>query len=173
MRNLNNLILVTLLTTSVFFVSCSSKRDKAQSKIDSLEKDVNAQAATPDTAKLNDLISQYTAFVDNFPKDSLAPLYLYRSIRVKMSMNDGHGSMKLIDKYINEYTNTTSYPEVVFLKAYVYENLLSNYGRASEIYRDFIHTFPDHELQDDAQVAIQNMGKSPEELIKEFEARNQ
>lgn len=173
MRNLTNLIIVLLLTTGVLFSSCTSKRDRAHSKIEALEEKVNAQAATPDTANLNNLLSQYIDFVDNHPTDSLAPLYLYRGIRVKMSMNDGLGSMKLIDRFINQYTNTTSYPEVVFLKAYVYENLLSNYGRASEIYRDFIHAFPDHELQDDAQVAIQNMGKTPEELIKEFEARNQ
>lgn len=164
---------ITLFLFSVLIVvaSCTSKRDKEQSRIDALEKEVNAQAATPDTANLNSLIKEYTAFVDAYPKDSLAPLYLYRGVRVAMSMNDGQRAMKLIDRYINEYNQTKSYPEVVFLKAYVYENLLNNYGRASEIYRDFIHTFPDHELQDDAQVAIQNMGKTPEELIKEFESK--
>ncbi|HLO90572.1 MAG TPA: hypothetical protein VK172_05340 [Lentimicrobium sp.] len=171
MHNLTKSIVIVLCSLAVFMTACTSKRDKDQLKIDSLEQKVNEQAATPDTANLNQLIRDYTAFVNTYPKDSLAPLYLYRGIRVAMSMSDAKLSMKLIDKYINDYNKTKSYPEVVFLKAYVYENLMGNYGRASEIYRDFIHAFPDHELQDDAQVAIQNMGKSPEELIKEFEAK--
>lgn len=171
MSNLTNLTTILILSITLLVFGCSSPRDKDLSKIQKLEAEVDKQAATPDTANLNQLIRDYTSFVDSYPQDSLAPKYLYRAIRVTMSMNNGQQSMKMIDRFINDYTNGPRYAEVVFLKAYVYENLLGNYGRASEIYRDFIHNFPDHELSDDAQVAIQNMGKSPEELIKEFEAR--
>lgn len=171
MRNLTNLTTLLIIAVTLFVFGCSSPRDKDITKIDSLEAQVNKQAASPDTASLNQLINEYTSFVDKYPQDSVAPKYLYRAIRVTMSMNDGQRAMKLIDRSINEYNNGPRYAEVVFLKAYVYENLLGNYGKASEIYRDFIHNFPDHELADDAQVAIQNMGKTPEELIREFEAR--
>jgi len=57
------------------------------------------------------------------------------------------------------------------LKAYIYENLLSNLGLAQKTYRDFLSLYPDHELSDDAEAALLNLGKSPEELVREFEAR--
>lgn len=170
MRNLTNLTTLLVLSFTLMVIGCSNPRQKDVSKIENLESEVDKQAAVPDTANLNELIKEYTSFVDKYPQDSLAPKYLYRAIRVSMSMNDGQLAMKLIDRSINEYNKGPRYAEVVFLKAYVYENLIGNYGRASEIYRDFIRNFPDHELADDAQVAIQNMGKTPEELIREFEA---
>jgi hypothetical protein len=37
----------------------------------------------------------------------------------------------------------------------------------------FIQTYPDNEFADDAAISIENMGKTPEELIREFEAKNE
>lgn len=156
----------------VFVVACTSKHDRDISTINSLEEKVDNQAASPDTANLNELVRSYLEFTNSYPKDSLAPKYLYRAIRVTMARNDGQEALILIDRFINEYNNGPRYAEVVFLKAYTFENMLNNFGKASEIYRDFINKFPDHELADDAQIAIQNMGKTPEELIKEFEAKS-
>ena len=57
------------------------------------------------------------------------------------------------------------------MKGYVYENEIGDLNAAKKIYEDFIAKYPDDEFADDAAVSIKNLGKSPEELIKEFEEK--
>jgi outer membrane protein assembly factor BamD (BamD/ComL family) len=59
----------------------------------------------------------------------------------------------------------------VFFKGYVYENLIRNLDKAKEIYLQFIEKYPESDFADDAQMALQNLGKTPEQMIKEFEER--
>lgn len=168
---MNRYISVLLLTITVLMVSCSSPRDKEASKIKKLEDKLKEQAASPDKAKLDELLALYINFVDKFPGDTAAPSYLYGAVSLCIGTNNGEKAMKNIDRFINEYSQSSRLPEIIFLKAYVYENLLDNLGEAASTYRDFITRFPDNELVDDAQAAIINLGKSPEELVREFEAK--
>jgi hypothetical protein len=44
--------------------------------------------------------------------------------------------------------------------------------KAKETYEDFLKKFPDDkDYADDATMALKNLGKSPEDLIKEFEKK--
>ncbi|HPJ62299.1 hypothetical protein [Lentimicrobium sp.] len=155
----------------IFAFSCKPGIKKEIAGIEILEKDLTDQAARPDPEKLASLLDAYTAFVDNHPADSMAPLYLYKAINLSMGVNNGAKAMQLTDRMLNEYPKDSRIPEAIFLKAYIYENQLSNLGLALKTYQDFLSRFPEHELADDAQAAIDNLGKSPEELIREFEAR--
>lgn len=172
MKRLTTTVTFLLLTLPLIFSGCKSPAEKDASRINVLEEKLKTEGARPEKAELNELLSLYTTYADKYPDDTLAPLYLYRGVNLCMGMGNGQEAMKLIDKTINKYPNGPRLAEIVFLKAYVYENYLGRLGKASEIYRDFINRFPNHELADDAQIAIQNMGKTPEELVKEFEARN-
>jgi tetratricopeptide (TPR) repeat protein len=160
-----------VLTGIFLFSSCKSPSERDSSKITSLEEQLKNQGARPDKEQLHELLSLYISYADKYPDDSLAQIYLYHGVNLCMGMGDGEKAMELIDKSINKYPNGMRLAETIFLKAYVYENYLSNFGKATEIYRDFVNRFPTHELADDAGIAIQNMGKTPEELVKEFEAR--
>ncbi len=164
-------LLTFLITLALIFNGCKSPSEKDEARISTSENQLKDDGARPDKAKLEELLNLYTGYADKYPDDTLSQVYLYRAVNLSMGMGDGQKAMELIDKSINKYPNGVHLPEIVFLKAYVYENYLGRMGKASEIYRDFIHRFPDHELADDAQVAIQNMGKTPEELVREFEAR--
>jgi hypothetical protein len=55
------------------------------------------------------------------------------------------------------------------MAAFTYENTLGNIGKANEFYTKFLDKYPDHELADDARTAIKFLGKSPEEMVREFE----
>lgn len=53
---------------------------------------------------------------------------------------------------------------------FVYENDLNDLENAKQTYEAFLQKYPnDPDFADDAQMALKNLGKSPEELIKEFE----
>jgi tetratricopeptide (TPR) repeat protein len=63
-------------------------------------------------------------------------------------------------------------PTALFMMAFVYENDLQNMAKAKETYELFLKKFPeDKDYADDAIMALKNLGKSPEDLIKEFESK--
>lgn len=152
-------------------ISCTSQRDKDIKAISGLEKQLEQEGAKPDPAKLTQLLDSYVAFVEHNAADSLAPNYLYKAINLCIGVNNGIRAMQLIDQTLNDFPKSSYLPETVFLKAYVYENLLSDYGKASQVYNDFLKKYPTHDLADDAEAALKYLGKSPEEMVKEFEAK--
>jgi len=169
MRNLINT--AALLLFVAFFASCSSQRDKEVKAIANLEKSLESEAARPDPKKLTQLLDSYIAFVDKNPADTAAEHYLYKAINLCIGVNNGARAMQLIDRTLNEFAGSRYISTTVFLKAYVYENLLGDYGQASKVYNDFLKKYPNHDLADDAEAALKYLGKSPEELVKQFEAQ--
>ena len=164
------LVLVGLIST-LLFISCDSQLKKDAKGIASLEQELTAEAEKPNQAKLDELMNKYLSFVANHSQDTAAPQYLYKALSLAIGTNQGEKAMELADRTLNDYPQSDKIAETVFLKAYIYENLLSNLGQAQKTYRDFIARFPDHDLTDDAEAALANLGKSPEEMVKEFEQR--
>ena len=58
-----------------------------------------------------------------------------------------------------------------FLKAFIYDNNLKDIKKARTAYSDFIQKYPKHELTDDAMISMDNLGKTPEQIVKEFELK--
>lgn len=163
---------ILLLLISVF-AACTSQREKEIRAITELEKSLEKDAARPDPGKLKNLLDAYVAYVDNHPDDTTSGLYLYKAVTLCIGVNNGARAMELIDRTLNDFPGSRYAPTTIFLKAYVYENLMGNYGQASTVYQGFLKKYPDHELADDAEAALKYLGKSPEELVKEFEARKE
>jgi TolA-binding protein len=170
MKNSRILVLIGFIST-IMIISCTSRRDKDAKSITALEKELSAEAERPKQEKLDELMSSYLNFVDKHPQDTSASQYLYKALNLAMGTNQGEKAMELANRTLNEYPKSEKIAETVFLKAFIYENLLSNLGLAQKTYNDFLSRFPDHELADDAQAALNNLGKSPEELIREFEQK--
>ena len=63
-------------------------------------------------------------------------------------------------------------PAALFLSGFIYENDLGDLDEAKTVYQDFLKRYPDDpNYLDDVQVSLKNLGKSPEELIREFEKK--
>lgn len=159
------------LISTLMMISCDSQLKKDEKDIASLEKELTLEAERPNQAKLEQLMDKYLNYVDKHAQDTAAPQYLYKALSLAVGTNQGEKAMELADRTLNDYPQSDKIAETVFLKAYIYENLLSNLGQAQKTYRDFIARFPDHDLADDAEAALRNLGKSPEELVKEFEQK--
>ncbi|MGI9159398.1 MAG: tetratricopeptide repeat protein, partial [Saprospiraceae bacterium] len=63
-------------------------------------------------------------------------------------------------------------PAALFLSGFIYENDLGDLDKAKTVYQDFLKRYPnDPSYLDDVQVSLKNLGKSAEELIREFEKK--
>ncbi len=94
---------------------------------------------------------------------------LFQAGDMAMNLNMPKEAVVLFDRIMENYPDFDKAPQCLFLKGYIYENNLGNLNVAKKIYEEFLEKYPDDEFADDAEVSIKNLGKTPEELIKEFE----
>lgn len=61
-------------------------------------------------------------------------------------------------------------PMALFMSGFVYENDLGDLQKAKSVYEQFLQEYPaDQDFADDASSALKLLGKSPEEIVREFE----
>ncbi|MEI7896284.1 MAG: tetratricopeptide repeat protein [bacterium] len=156
----------------MMIVSCGPSREKTVSRIDVMEKSLfSPEAVSFNKAKADSLLSLYEVFIKEYPKDSLAPGYLFKAANISMNSGDGSKALTLFDQYLQNYPDKPKASLCLFFKAFVYENVIQNLDKARETYLLFIEKYPTDNFTRDARLAIQNLGKTPDMLIKEFEAR--
>ncbi|MCX6282854.1 MAG: hypothetical protein NTW31_01245, partial [Bacteroidetes bacterium] len=80
---------------------------------------------------------------------------------------------EMFDLYRSSYPNDARSAICLFFTAYIYENLMKNLDKAQELYILFIEKYPRNDFADDAQNALNNLGKTPDQMVKEFEQRKQ
>ena len=132
----------------------------------------NLQTIRVDKDKVIRLIDLYTGYAQEFPDDSLAPVYLFKASDISMNLYRPIATIRILDTIMTKYPDYPKTPTALFLKAFVYEDQVKNYELARRYYRQFIEKYPDNEFADDARMSLENLGKSPEELIREFEEKN-
>ena len=161
------------IAIALFFVACSNKENEKIVKIQELEKTVfNDKTQTYDKEKSKELITLYVEYAKENPKDTLAPKYLFHAGELAMSLSFGNEAIQYFNGVNVDFPNYEKAPTALFLEAFVYETQIFDTQKAGEIYKQFVAKYPKHELADDAQASINNLGKTPEELVKEFEAQN-
>lgn len=161
-----------LILSGAFLLSCSDPRSEDIEKINNMEQALFAEEGSMGSMdKANELIDTYLSFADLYTEDSLAPEYLFKAADIAMNINRGEMAIDLYNRILSSYPDFRKAPECLFLKAYVYENNLGQLNKARVFYQEFIDKYPDNDFADDAEISIQNLGKSPEELIREFEEK--
>lgn len=161
-----------LILILVSFTACQPSREKSSGQISAMENRLFAPSATGLAKEsLDSLVTEYTDFATRFPDDTLAPVYLFKAAGVAMNTGDGGKAIGLFDKLMKEYPAHPKAALGLFFKGYVQENILKNLDQAKETYLIFIEKYPDNEFADDAQASIDNLGKTPEQMILEFEAK--
>ena len=146
-------------------------RDDIKRHIQKLEKSLYEDTVAMDRQKATDLMEAYAAFVDRDPNQLGAPEYIFKAGELAMGLNRTLDAIKYFSISYGRYPNYEKRPYALFLKAFVLENQAKDYEQATEAYKIFMEEYPDHPMYDDAKYSIQNMGKTPEQLIEEFEAR--
>ena len=89
-----------------------------------------------------------------------------------MNLNNPQRTIGIADRLCKEYPDYAKTPVAMFVKGFVYETQYGNEEAARKAYEEFIKAYPDSELVNDAKASIENLGLTPEELIRKFEQQN-
>jgi len=168
---------ISLLITVVVFSSCNNDNTKTTEKsevtlsqIKGLEAQLfDASITKPDVKKALELGKMYVEYAELHPTDSIAPDLLYKAADISMNVGNPKLSVAIFKRIATQYPNYRNLPTVIFLTGYVYENQLNDYEKAKTFYEIIIEKYPESDFADDAEISLKNLGKSPEEMIKEFE----
>ena len=155
----------------LMIISCGPSRDKMITRISGMDK-VIRDMHPPDTAKVTELISAYQAFAHKYPKDTLAPEFLYKAAGLSLSFNRSVQALELYKSIRADYPSWRKSPECLFLQGFIYENNIKDLAKANQIYNEFIAKYPNNELKNDAVNAIKYLGKPLDEVIRAYEAQN-
>lgn len=141
-----------------------------QKNIEEVEK--KAQSHTElDLATANSLIALYSDYARNNPDDPKTPEYLFKAGRIATTLRQGNQAVEYFDRAYS-YEGFDKAPDALFLKGFVYESVLNDTANARKVYQEVIAKYPETSLANDAKASIDNLGKTPEELIREFEKKN-
>ena len=168
-------ILYLVIAVSILS-SCSQKNPeiKLNEKITQIENTVDSirKIRTLTTDEMYELINLYWIYYEKNPTDSLSAIYLYRAAESSLYINQGLKAISYLNKIESDFQNFPNMGNVVFLIGFTYENTLKDYEKAKIYYERFIEKYPEHPLAKDTHILLKNLGKTQEELIKEFEAAN-
>eukprot|EP01156_Anaeramoeba_ignava_P002666 Anaeramoba_ignava/a219093_24.p2 GENE.a219093_24~~a219093_24.p2 ORF type:complete len:178 (+),score=18.56 a219093_24:1043-1576(+) len=171
MKRVNVLSLIILSIALLF--SCQpkvSEKEKLIQKIEEKEKVItetlSERALTREEIK--EVINLYDSYYKKFPKDSLSADYLMKAGQAALSVKMNNEAMHFFHTVEKKYAHTQHLPMSVFFQAFIYDESNDTLS-AKTYYNKFIKQFPEHKLVNDAKISLKNLGKSIEDIVKEFE----
>jgi outer membrane protein assembly factor BamD (BamD/ComL family) len=198
MRDLIKKILFALLVGIIvffLFYNCSSeqkkentevKKDSAQASVSSGDcKSLLENAVRMDSIILaatavnkdegNKAIKAFVDFSSICPDDSLAPVFLIKSAQIAQAINNLPQAKLSLEKCILDFPKFRNRGAAMFLLAQLYDDprYLNNEEKAIELYKEIISVYPKTPWAANAAAAQELAGKSDEQIIREFEKKNE
>jgi len=180
-------LLILLAVASFGFASCGEKEsdgsssegveqldDKAQlmADIEVIEKELfSMKDEKIMQGKANKILALYKKFANEYREDPEAPECLFKAAEVSMGLENYEHSVQLFNRARNEFPDFNKAAECLYIQGFVYDYHMDQKGKAKEIYQEVIDTYPDHQFAGDAQLAIDALGMSDEDLIRMFEEK--
>ena len=155
---------IGFLLISLLLTFCGSKTD--QENYDTAVSLLNEQ-------KYDEAVVIFEEIVEKNKNSELVPKALFEIAKVYQgqvikNLSGQESLLKSVEVYkkiFNDYPKSKEAENSLFMAGFILANELSDYSGAKEIYELFIQKFPDGSLADDAVIELENLGKTPEEIL--------
>ena len=157
--------LLFVIIISLTFFTCSKTSDKDYMKMAS-EKEKEG--------KISEALSDYSKLVAEYPESELASeaiikqASLYHENKVK-NLSRKEALTKAAELFISvseKYPENEKAPSSLFMAGFIYANEIMDFNKAKEVYNLFLKKYPEHELSSSAKEELNNMGLTPDEILK-------
>lgn len=125
-----------------------------------------------DPVKAEEMLVLYLNFCNTYKQDSLTPEYLFRAAEIAMNSGkplDACAYFYRIDKQFKDFDKMSA---VIYLQAYVYQNMLGDLENAELYYKRFLNEYPEHSRVKEVQMILDMLYLDDAEMIRKFEENN-
>jgi tetratricopeptide (TPR) repeat protein len=168
-----NLFSILIISLSMLVISCKPSKEKELQKIKEMEERLLGDNSNSiDGVSAYNLQIAYTGFYENFPDAPETPELLFRAADMCVNLKWSKQAVDYLNIIISQYPDYEKAPDALFLLAFVHDHLVDDDAKAGEYYRAYLDQYPDHIFAKDAEASIRNLGKTDEEIMREFEMNN-
>lgn len=148
----------------------TTEKDVKKAEAALFNEDMSANAEAVPAA-----IETFSKFAEENPKAEAAPEYLFKAFEVAVNTKqDPQQCIGLAERLLKEFPQFDKNPVALFMLAsFVYDDQLHDLDKARDCFQRILDLYPDSPFANDAAISIQQLGMSPEELVKMFEAREE
>jgi tetratricopeptide (TPR) repeat protein len=159
-----------------FLYSCNT--DKVASlteQLIKLDKSMGGAEVT-DKAKAEEFIKiseELAGLLEKTNKDQCVDVLL-KAAGLAKTIEDPQKAIALYKRVAEGFPQSAKAPTALFMMGFVYEEDLQDMAKAKDTYENFLQKYPnDPDFADDAKTALSLLGRSTEDIIKEFEQKAQ
>lgn len=164
---------ILMISLSIFVISCKPSKEKELQKIKEMEdRLLGDNENSIDGVSAYNLQTAYTGFYEDFPDAPETPELLFKAADMCVNLKWSKQAVDYLNIITSQYPDYEKTPDALFLLAFVHDHLVDDDAKAGEYYRAYIEQYPDHIFVKDAEASIRNLGKTDEEIMKEFELKN-
>jgi TolA-binding protein len=147
-------------------VGCSSKKTDKE-LFDEAQKNLKEN-------KIPEAVTTFDKIATEYSDSKLAPEALSQLAAIYQNKMDKsisekenlEKSVSIFKKLHDEYPKSEYAPTGLFMAAFISANELNKYDEATALYKQFLQEYPENDLAASARAELDNMGKSPEDILR-------
>lgn len=165
---------IILAFVTMVLMSCNFHDQRKNDATEALTKaNQSLMANHSDTLAVKDAQEAVRAFINRFPEDTISPFLLFELALVYEKQRQYDSTIKTLDKIYSFYPHSKQAGKAVFLEGFLYANVLNKLDKAKEMYQLYLEKYSssDSKMTNDVKMEIQNLGKSPDQILKEIQEK--
>ena len=140
----------------LFLIGCAKmSEDELWQKVEQSRASGNADST----------VQMCQAILKEYPEGKNASAALFMLAETYNAKHDFHAAVNSYSAFVKKYPDLNSTPLAMFFIGFIYNNNLQMPDSARIAYENFIARFPNHDLAASAKSEIDNLGKTPDEII--------
>lgn len=167
---------IILFVATLVMMSCDSEkkdmRVEMQAEIDSLKVEIE-EAGIKSNSEIAPMkiVKLYEKYANDYPEDTISKSYLFQCAQVNVGLGLAPEAIANLDTLVVRYPNTDIAPSALQFKAFILDEKMRRFQKAEEVINELIVKYPESDIIENAKAYKETLGKSPEQIIKEMEAK--
>jgi outer membrane protein assembly factor BamD (BamD/ComL family) len=157
-----------LILASTFFIACESAQVKHSQRITALKTALENDKIGLNDTLIHSCITEMESFAKTYPKDSMAPAYLFDAAAMYRYMHLPGPALEIYKKIHTQYPTFNKAPECLFIQGLVLAEEMNDKPAGEKIYKEFIAKYPEHFLTPQVKILLTRINMTDEELMASF-----
>ena len=172
---MKRIVFVIAVMMLLAVVGCNRSAKTTENDVKKAEAALFNDDMTANAEAVPNAIATFVKYAEENPEAKDAPDFLFKAIEVSINTKQDAGqSIDLVNRLVTTYPKFENNPVALFMLAtFVYDEQQHDFDKARACYQQIINDYPDSPFAKDAAISIEQLGVSPEELIKIFEAQQE